>query len=362
MAEEFHPSNWWKTSKSSGSSGGSGFDGGSPATSTISFSTAITDVTGAPLPWASGSGRPLMDSTLQLSGFSVSPPSTDWSQTLLASSSGRAESSFHALLQDDLSSRPAFSPAIDAGESSSVQLRDMNNPFFFENSIHPGVSFPHASPPPPSSMIHVLFDPDSRTEQSLFDAQQMVNYQQSHMIHQKQQSAMINQLQFANNTPYWNASASSQPFDLIMKSSEGGREKRSSSEPAMKKVRAEQASPLPTFKVRKEKLGDRITALQQLVSPFGKTDTASVLHEAIVYIKFLHDQVSILSNPYLKNAHPMQHHEQQSTEKSMDDEGEEQSQNLRSRGLCLVPISITYPVASETTADFWTPSFGETFR
>jgi hypothetical protein len=83
--------------------------------------------------------------------------------------------------------------------------------------------------------------------------------------------------------------------------------------------------------VRKEKLGDRITALQQLVSPFGKvsfwifllfsnstltiaslcfvirlkahpmvmysylfqTDTASVLHEAIEYIKFLHDQATV---------------------------------------------------------------------
>ena len=29
-------------------------------------------------------------------------------------------------------------------------------------------------------------------------------------------------------------------------------------------------SPLPRFKVRKEKLGDRVTGLQQLVSPFGK--------------------------------------------------------------------------------------------
>ncbi|KAG2626556.1 hypothetical protein PVAP13_3KG368500 [Panicum virgatum] len=48
-----------------------------------------------------------------------------------------------------------------------------------------------------------------------------------------------------------------------------------------KKPRIATPSPLPTFKVRKEKLGDRITALQQLVSPFGKTDTASVLHEAI---------------------------------------------------------------------------------
>eukprot|EP00249_Psilotum_nudum_P022565 c28567_g1_i2 orf=500-1390(+) len=45
--------------------------------------------------------------------------------------------------------------------------------------------------------------------------------------------------------------------------------------------------------LRKEKLGDRIMALQQLVSPFGKTDTASVLLEAIGYIKFLQEQVQV---------------------------------------------------------------------
>ncbi|KAK1317088.1 hypothetical protein QJS10_CPA05g01250 [Acorus calamus] len=50
----------------------------------------------------------------------------------------------------------------------------------------------------------------------------------------------------------------------------------------------------------KEKMGERIMALQQLVSPFGKTDTASVLHEAMGYIRFLHDQVQVLSSPYLQ--------------------------------------------------------------
>ena len=35
-------------------------------------------------------------------------------------------------------------------------------------------------------------------------------------------------------------------------------------------------------------------------------------------------------------------------------------QDLKSRGLCLVPISSTFPVANETTADFWTPTFGAT--
>lgn len=129
--------------------------------------------------------------------------------------------------------------------------------------------------------------------------------------------------------------------------------KSGNNEATLKRARIETPSPLPTFKVRKEKLGDRITALQQLVSPFGKTDTASVLHEAIEYIKFLHDQVNLLSTPYLKNGSTPQ--QQQIVDKVKE-------QDLRSRGLCLVPISSTFPVATETTADFWTPNFGGTFR
>ncbi|XP_075655992.1 transcription factor bHLH110-like isoform X2 [Castanea sativa] len=73
----------------------------------------------------------------------------------------------------------------------------------------------------------------------------------------------------------------------------------------------------PPLKVRKEKLGDRIAALQRLVAPFGKTDTASVLTEAIGYIQFLHDQVQGLS----------------------DKDGTELERDLKSRGLCLLPLS-----------------------
>ncbi|ESQ55242.1 hypothetical protein EUTSA_v10025811mg [Eutrema salsugineum] len=72
--------------------------------------------------------------------------------------------------------------------------------------------------------------------------------------------------------------------------------------PPLKRQRLETPSQFPSFKVRKEKLGDRITALQQLVSPFGKTDTASVLHDAIGYIKFLQEQISVsISNPHLNS-------------------------------------------------------------
>ncbi|NP_001140297.1 uncharacterized protein LOC100272342 [Zea mays] len=46
---------------------------------------------------------------------------------------------------------------------------------------------------------------------------------------------------------------------------------------------------------RSQKLGDKITALQQLVSPYGKTDTASVLHEAATCIKHLHEQIQFSS-------------------------------------------------------------------
>ncbi|KAL8228189.1 hypothetical protein R6Q57_015773 [Mikania cordata] len=124
-----------------------------------------------------------------------------------------------------------------------------------------------------------------------------------------------------------------------------------------KRPRLETPSPLPTFKVRKEKLGDRITALQQLVSPFGKTDTASVLHDAIEYIKLLHDQVDILSAPYMKGASK----QVQPIHYKVKDE-EPHIQDLRSQGLCLVPVSGMFPVAPDMTTGLWTPSYEGSFN
>ncbi|KAF9588249.1 hypothetical protein IFM89_008661 [Coptis chinensis] len=202
-----------------------------------------------------------------------------------------------------------------------------------------------------------------------------------------QHSSTNNHLHFSNNAPYWNPAAASmstrpsflpsvqnQMFAQTLeekpncstsakpKSNEvrdsGSAVKKGSSDTAPKRPRVETPSPLPTFKVRKEKLGDRVTALQQLVSPFGKTDTASVLYEAIDYIKFLHEQVSVLSAPYMKNGAPVQHHQNSDKAKG----AERPQQDLRSRGLCLVPMSSIFSVTNETSADFWTPTFGGTYR
>nr|KYP44110.1 Transcription factor bHLH123 family [Cajanus cajan] len=194
-----------------------------------------------------------------------------------------------------------------------------------------------------------------------------------------------NQLHFTNNAPFWNASEPANIKDVRSNSSfpslqppfstpyfevqsknisevrdSGTVVKKSGNEPAPKRTRNETPSPLPAFKVRKEKMGDRITALQQLVSPFGKTDTASVLSEAIEYIKLLHEQVTTFSTPYMKSGAPIQ--TQQNSGKSKEAEGPKQ--DLRSRGLCLVPVSSTFPVTHETTFDFWTPTptYGGTSR
>lgn len=107
--------------------------------------------------------------------------------------------------------------------------------------------------------------------------------------------------------------------------------------PPLKKTRLDSRASCPPFKVRKEKLGDRIAALQQLVAPFGKTDTASVLMEAIGYIKFLQNQVETLSVPYMK---PACNKATKPTHRGSVDDGNEGGQNrdLRSRGLCLVPL------------------------
>ncbi|KAE8709513.1 Sec14p-like phosphatidylinositol transfer family protein [Hibiscus syriacus] len=106
---------------------------------------------------------------------------------------------------------------------------------------------------------------------------------------------------------------------------------------AKKRRSSKSRSLCPTLKVRKEKLGDRVAALQKLTAPFGKTDTASVLTEAIGYIQFLHDQVETLSVPFMKSSQSKLYRTMQTRLKEQGKE--EQTPDLRSRGLCLVPQS-----------------------
>uniref|UniRef100_A0A0D9W8A5 BHLH domain-containing protein n=1 Tax=Leersia perrieri TaxID=77586 RepID=A0A0D9W8A5_9ORYZ len=126
----------------------------------------------------------------------------------------------------------------------------------------------------------------------------------------------------------------------------GGNTKKSRSETSHASSPKPQA---PTVK-----LGEKITALQQIVSPFGKTDTASVLLETINYIKFLHEQIQLFSQPYLTN----------STNKGHIHLGVEErmkaglENDLVGRGLCLAPVSLTPQVYHDNILpECWTPTY-----
>ncbi|KAL6864861.1 hypothetical protein ACP4OV_016012 [Aristida adscensionis] len=159
---------------------------------------------------------------------------------------------------------------------------------------------------------------------------------------------------------------------------------------AIKKARVQASSSAQsTLKVRKERLGDRITALHQIVSPFGKTDTASVLQETIGYIRFLLGQIEALSYPYMGHGNgngacmqngPMGErnpglfpeypgqllnhnnnagaHVQQPAAQPDEQQGtnEDVKKDLRSRGLCLVPVSCTSHFGGDNAADYWAPA------
>ncbi|XP_074270306.1 transcription factor bHLH112-like isoform X2 [Silene latifolia] len=287
-------------------------------------------------------------STLDILSFGFSPTTstTNWSQQNQFCKDGNNEENYASILQDNMSSSLTTSSNNSLGDNSSL------------------TSFPVSSSA--AYLIQTLFD-DIDNESPLSVLPKLVpeitdpnNYGSINDMFGNGGQQFSN-CDYNNMTTLSNiqASLSNQESNhganvtTKLKQEDDRREMNknmNNDQPIAKRQRIETLSPLPSFKVRKEKLGDRITALQQLVSPFGKTDTASVLHEAIEYIKFLHDQVNVLSTPHLKNGAPGQH------QQVMNDNGDVNS-DLRSRGLCLVSISSTYPVTQETPVDFWTPTF-----
>ncbi|WJX68707.1 hypothetical protein P8452_53051 [Trifolium repens] len=355
------------------------------------------------------------DPNLHMMGLGLSSHSIDWNQPSLIRGEKGAENSFSTMLQENLSStrnnfeqenvmgmcqqvnrsnfsldqnQNQFSPQYSSGDSNVITSQCLPTNFQMDSSTLYGTppilqgSFENRSMSSfPYPTNNYGLNSNNELDMNMPSNDWSNKVPQFFMRTSPPKQPTNNQLHFTNNTPFWNASHegansikdvrssffptlqpqfSTPTFDPHSKniSEVNTVVKKSGSEPAPKRTRNETPSTLPAFKVRKEKMGDRITALQQLVSPFGKTDTASVLSEAIEYIKFLHEQVTVLSTPYMKIGAPTEIH--QNSSKSKKSEGAKQ--DLKSRGLCLVPVSSTFPVTHETTVDFWTPTFGGTSR
>ncbi|CAI9783880.1 unnamed protein product [Fraxinus pennsylvanica] len=277
------------------------------------------------------------DSILQMMGITLSPSTAavNWNQDLLKDN-GISQGNYSQILQQDLNSSMNFSQQL------GVDCPQIQNDWSSRN-ISGDVE---------DSSINSLKQINSSNSTPSWTTAAVASNNIGNIFPSTKSQFLLSALDVKPNLPNLAAKANKTAGDLNPITN------KSSNKPTFKRPRLETPSPLPTFKVGKGKLGDRITALQQLVSPFGKTDTASVLQEVIEYIKFLHDQVSVLSTPYMKNVPPV--HRQQTAGKLKDQEGSKL--DLKSRGLCLVPISSTFLIAAENTSDFWTPVFGGRFR
>uniref|UniRef100_A0A803N690 BHLH domain-containing protein n=1 Tax=Chenopodium quinoa TaxID=63459 RepID=A0A803N690_CHEQI len=394
MAEEYCGGvNWWDSTTSTNRSrfdGGSGGGGGSSSTS--STTTLANSGGGAGYGWLT-EGPTAVDtkldaSSLQLVGLGLSSQAmAEWNQqqtTIL--NPEKAENSFRSMLQEGMGLTANFQQdtsggggggGVMFGGSNSPQLHQWRPDKLFPSSEDSSTDFkqigrgfsldnqPQFSPN--GSSIESTVTCQGLTAPSSF---QLDNTSSSSSVFGSPSSILQAPLTDVRPNFFSSLQGAQLPtmptFEEKPKTTMEVRDtssmaKKNGSENNNKRARNDGASStLPPFKVRKEKMGDRITALQQLVSPFGKTDTASVLSEAIEYIKFLHEQVSVLSNPYLKSGGSYQQHQPGNEKAKIDPDGPKQ--DLRSRGLCLVPVSSTFPVTHETTVDFWTPTFGGTFR
>ncbi|GAB2225012.1 hypothetical protein Droror1_Dr00005794 [Drosera rotundifolia] len=92
-------------------------------------------------------------------------------------------------------------------------------------------------------------------------------------------------------------------------------------------------------KVRRRALGEGVAVLHRLVCPNnGKTDAATVLHEAKGYIRFLQEQVKVLCFFYSQSQIRSDCHSCDDGRESRDENKDSPEENLKSKGLCLVPI------------------------
>ncbi|KAL2465640.1 Transcription factor bHLH [Abeliophyllum distichum] len=122
-------------------------------------------------------------------------------------------------------------------------------------------------------------------------------------------------------------------------------------------------------RLRRERIAERMKALQELVPNANKTDKASMLDEIIDYVKFLQLQVKVLSMSRMGNAAAVvprvadislegrssngnkndgTRSTEQQVAKLLEEDMGSAMQYLQGKGLCLMPISLANAVSTAT--------------
>ncbi|GJM87127.1 hypothetical protein PR202_ga03051 [Eleusine coracana subsp. coracana] len=136
---------------------------------------------------------------------------------------------------------------------------------------------------------------------------------------------------------------------------------------------ASAVQPPPFGQLRRERIAERMKALQELVPNANKTDKASMLDEIIDYVKFLQLQVKVLSMSRLGGASAVAplvanmssegngngngsengcsslRLTEQQVAKLMEEDMGSAMQYLQGKGLCLMPISLASAISSATS-------------
>nr|CAB3457069.1 unnamed protein product [Digitaria exilis] len=100
-------------------------------------------------------------------------------------------------------------------------------------------------------------------------------------------------------------------------------------------------------RLRRERIAERMKALQELVPNANKTDKATMLDEIIDYVKFLQLQGRGGGAPATAGSDGLAVTEQQ-VAKLMEDDMGTAMQYLQGKGLCLMPVSLASAISSAT--------------
>ncbi|KAL7249428.1 hypothetical protein ACSBR1_011589 [Camellia fascicularis] len=287
------------------------------------------------------SGSVLVDPSLQMMRLGLSAQAMDWNPTLLRGG-GKADSVFRSVVQDDLRSTASFQQETGIGSSQGQWRQKIYSGSSDDSSVTANRGFSLDQPQfdsvvtcqglatsfqidqtsygSPSTILHGVLGSDSQQQQQSDFENRPMNYPYPPSFGLNSDELLPNswskysqflrtsppkqqphsQLQFSNNTPFWNATAAAmndvrpsffpplQPpfppptFDEKPKITSEVREakKSSGSEASNKRPRNETTSPLPPFKVR--------ASLQNLFTILCFPENENTIKQDMTFVLFFH--------------------------------------------------------------------------